>query len=342
MSGKEKPNLKWEELSFGYIKPDFNIRYHYANGAWDEGKLVEDDIINMHIAAPCLHYGQEVFEGMKAFETKDKKIVVFRPDQNAKRMQLSCDRLYIPQISEEMFLDAVQKVVRANERFVPPYGTGASLYIRPLVIGTGARIGVGPADEYDFIILVTPVGPYYKGGFKPVEALIVEQFDRAAPQGIGNIKTGANYAAGLAGDQFAKKKGFPVVLYLDSKEHKYIDEFGTSNFISIKGDTYLTPQSDSILASIINDSLGVLAVDMGLKLERRPVPITELSELDEVGAVGTAAVITPVSKIHHGEKVYVFGDGETPGQNITKLYNKLLAVQYGECEDAHNWLFEIK
>jgi branched-chain amino acid aminotransferase len=342
MSGKEKANLKWEELSFGYTKTDFNIRFHYKDGAWSQGELSEDDTMNMHISAPCLHYGQEAFEGLKAFETKDKKIVVFRPDQNAKRMQKTCERLYMPQISDEMFLDAVQKVVKANERFVPPYGTGASLYIRPVIVGTGARIGLGPAEEYEFIMLVTPVGPYYKGGFKPVEALVVEQFDRAAPFGIGSIKAGANYAAGLAGDQYGKKKGFPVVLYLDSKEHKYIDELSTSNFISIKGDTYLTPKSDSILPSITNDSLGILAADIGLKYDKRPIPITELEELDEVGAVGTAAIITPVSKIHYGDKVYVFGDGENPGPNITKLYNRLRELQYGEYEDKHNWLFEIK
>jgi branched-chain amino acid aminotransferase len=342
MGGKEKANLKWEELSFGYIKTDLNIRYHYKNGAWSQGELSEDETINMHITAPCLHYGQEAFEGLKAFETKDKKIVVFRPDQNFKRMQRTCERLYIPPISEEMFIDAVQKVVRANERFIPTHGTGASLYIRPVVVGTGARIGLGPAEEYDFIILVTPVGPYYKGGFKPVEALIVEQFDRAAPMGVGNIKTGGNYAAGLAGDQYAKKKGFPVVLYLDSKEHKYVDEFGTSNFISIKGDTYLTPKSDSILSSITNDSLGILAADMGLKYEKRLISVTELEDLNEVGAVGTAAIITPISKIHSGDKVYVFGDGETPGKYMTQLYNKLLNIQYGECEDKYNWLLEIK
>ena len=342
MSDNKKADLKWKELSFGYTKTDFNIRYHYENGAWSQGEFSEDETINMHITAPCLHYGQEAFEGLKAFETKDKKIVVFRPDQNAKRMIKTCERLYIPTISEEMFIDAVQKVVKANERFVPPYGTGASLYIRPVVIGVGTRVGVGPAEEYEFIILVTPVGPYYKGGFKPVESLIVEQFDRAAPLGVGNIKAGGNYAAGLAGDQYAKKKGFPVVLYLDSKEHKYIDEFGTSNFISIKGDTYLTTKSDSILPSITNDSLGILAVDMGLKCEKRPIPVTELKELDEVGAVGTAAIITPISKIHHDDKVYVFGDGANPGQNMTKLYDRLLGLQYGEYEDKYNWLLEIK
>ncbi len=337
-----KADLDWSSLSFGYIKTDFNIRYHYSKGAWSEGELFDDDNISINIASGCLHYGQEAFEGLKAFETSDGRTVVFRPDRNADRLRNSCQRLFMPQVPTAMFNDAVSRVVKANARFVPPYGTGASLYIRPLIIGTGPRIGLGPAEEYEFIILVSPVGPYYKGGFNPVEALVVEQFDRAAPMGVGNIKVGGNYAAGLAGDQYGKKMGYPVVLYLDAREKKYIDELSTSNFIGIKGDTYITPESNSILPSITNDSLSVIARDMGFKFEKRPVEISELDGFDEVGAVGTAAVITPISRIHHGEKVYTFGDGQSAGPVVKRLHDRLLEIQHGEAEDNHGWLYEVK
>ncbi len=338
MTSKQKASLDWKNLAFEYLKTDYNIRFTYKDEKWSEGELVSDENISLHMAAPSLHYGQQAFEGLKAFETVDGKIVVFRPDQNAQRLQKSCKRIFMPEISEEMFLDAVRRVVSANAHFVPPYGTGASLYIRPLVIGTGAKVGLGPAPEYLFVVMVTPVGPYYKGGFNPVKALIVEEFDRAAPLGVGDCKVGGNYAAGLGGGQFGKDKGFPVVLYLDSAEKKYIDEFSTSNFIAIKGDTFVSPASHSILPSITNDSLGIMAADMGMKVERRPVPVEELAEFDEVGAVGTAAVITPVSHIQYRDREFVFGDGKNAGEKITSLYERLVKIQTGDIEDTHNWL----
>ncbi len=338
----EKAKIDWGNLPFGYVKTDYNIRYYYKNGKWSEGEMTSDENIMMHMAAPCLHYGQEAFEGLKAFETADGRIVAFRPDENAKRLKRSCERIFIPEIPEEMFIDAVRRVVAANARFVPPHGTGASLYIRPLVIGMGARVGLGPADEYLFIMFATPVGPYYKGGFKPVRALVVEEFDRAAPHGVGDCKVGGNYAAGLRGSEYGHEKNYPIVLYLDPKEKRYIDEFSTSNFIGIKGNAYISPDSTSILPSITNKSLGVIAEDLGMKVERRQVDIVEVESFDEVGAVGTAAVITPVCSITYRKKEFTFGPPDKAGPVITKLYDRLTKIQTGEFEDRHGWLFEVE
>jgi len=337
-----KSNLDWQNLPFGYIKTDYNIRYFYKDGKWSAGELSSDDTIPIHIAAPGLHYGQQAFEGLKVFETVDGRIVAFRPDENAKRLQRSCERIFIPEVPVEMFIEAVDKVVAANAKYVPPFGTGASLYVRPVIYGAGARVGLGPADEYVFIVFVTPVGPYYKGGFKPVKALVVEQYDRAAPNGVGDCKVGGNYAAGLRGGEYAKKKGFPIPLYLDPKEKKYVDEFGTSNFIAIKGNTYLTPESNSILPSITNKSLMDIAALLGMNVEKRPIAIDEVEHFDEVGAVGTAAVITPVCSIHYRDKVFTFCDEEKAGPSITKLYEYLTKLQTGEIKDTFGWLHEIK
>ena len=342
MSRKIKAELDWENLPFSYIKTDYNIRFCYKDGKWSDGELSEDENVSLHISAPALHYGQQAFEGIKAFETKDGRIVIFRPDENAKRLQLSSKRIYMPEIPEDMFLEALHTVVKANEKFVPPYGTGASLYIRPVIFGSGPKVGLGPAPEYTFVIFVTPVGPYYKGGFKPVKALVVEEFDRAAPLGVGNCKVGGNYAAGLAGSQFGLDKGYPIALYLDSKEKRYIDEFSTSNFIGIKGNSYITPDSSTILKSITNKSLATIAEDMGMKIERRDVEISEVEGFDEIGAVGTAAVTTPVNLIHYRGKDFKFGKEDEVGPVITKLYETLIKIQTGEIEDKFNWLSEVK
>ena len=338
---REKSKLDWQNLPFGYIKTDYNIRFYYKDGKWSEGELSTEETIPIHIAAPGLHYGQHAFEGLKVFETVDGRIVAFRPDENAKRMQRSCERIFIPEVPVDMFIKAVDTVVAANAKFVPPFGTGASLYVRPVIYGAGARVGLGPADEYVFIVFVTPVGPYYKGGFKPVKALVVEQYDRAAPNGVGDCKVGGNYAAGLRGGEYAKKKGFPIPLYLDPKEKKYVDEFGTSNFIAIKGNTYLTPESNSILPSITNKSLMDIATLLGMNVEKRPIAIDEVEHFDEVGAVGTAAVITPVCSIHYRDKVFTFCDEEKAGPTITKLYEYLTKLQTGEINDTFGWLHEI-
>ena len=338
---RPKADLDWKNLPFAYHKTDYNIRYYYKDGKWSGGEMTKDEFMSLHMAAPCLHYGQEAFEGLKVFETADGRIVSFRAIENSKRLQKSCDRIFIPIISDELFLDGLKQVVRANIKYVPPYGTGASLYARPLVIGLGARVGLGPADEYVFIIFVTPVGPYYKGGFTPVKALVVENFDRAAPDGVGDCKIGGNYAAGLSGGQFAKDRGYAVPLFLDSKEKRYLDEFGTSNFVAIKGNSYITPESKSILPSITNKSLAQIAEDMGMKVERRKIDISELGEFEEVGAVGTAAVITPVNCVNYRGKDYLFGKGESAGPVITKLYKKLIDIQTGVAEDRYNWLETI-
>ncbi len=335
---KDKARLDWKNLPFDYINTECNIRYYYKDGRWSDGELVSDEMISLHMAAPALHYGQEAFEGLKAFETAEGKIVIFRPIENAKRLKRSCERIYIPAIPEDMFLEGVRKVVKANAGFVPPYGTGASLYIRPLVIGVGGKVGLGPADEYIFIIFVTPVGPYYKGGFKPVKAIVIEEFDRAAPLGVGDCKVGGNYAAGLRGRQFHIDKGYPIGLFLDPKEKKYIDEFGTSNFIAVQGNQYITPDSSSILPSITNDSLAVISSDMGMDIIKRPVQIDEIENFDEIGAVGTAAVITPVTLINYRGKDYNFKDGGNAGPVITELYNRLVRIQTGDMEDKFGWL----
>ncbi len=338
---KEKADLKWSELPFGYVKTDFNIRYFFKNGKWSDGELVSDENISLHMAAPCLHYGQEAFEGLKIFETVDGRIVSFRTEENAKRLQRSCERIFTPIVPVEVFREAVHKVVKANIRFVPPSESGASLYVRPLILGVGPRVGLGPADEYIFLVFASPVGPYYKGGFKAVKALVVEEYDRAAPKGVGDCKVGGNYAAGLRGEIFGKKEGYPIVLYLDPKEKKFIDEFSTSNFVAIAGNKYITPYSESILPSVTNKSLAQLAEDMGMTVERRPVSIDEIEGFDEIGAVGTAAVITPVNLIHYRGKDYLFGKGEDAGPVITKLYDRLSRIRTGEIEDKFGWLDEI-
>ena len=337
----EKADLRWSELPFGYVKTDFNIRYYYKDGKWSDGELVSDENISLHMAAPCLHYGQEAFEGLKVFETVDGRIVAFRPDENSIRLNRSCERIYTPLVPLEIFREAVHKVVKANLRFVPPCETGASLYLRPLILGIGPRVGLGPAEEYIFLVFATPVGPYYKGGFKAVKALVVEEYDRAAPKGVGDCKVGGNYAAGLRGESFGKSKGYPIVLYLDPREKRYIDEFSTSNFIGIKGNSYITPDSETILPSVTNKSLAQLAEDMGMTVERRPVTIDEVEHFDEVGAVGTAAVITPVNTIHYRGRDFTYGNGDQAGPVITELYKRLNRIRTGEDEDKFGWLDEV-
>ena len=334
----QRADLDWPNLSFGFLKTDFNIRYTWRDGHWGEGVLSTDDNITMHMAATCLHYGQECFEGLKAFEQKDGSITVFRVQENARRMIRSCERIFMQPPPEDLFVDAVLKVVNANRRFVPPYGTGASLYVRPLVLGTGPQVGVTPADEYLFLIFVTPVGPYFKHGFKPVHLVVEEEFDRAAPSGVGDVKVGGNYAAGLRASIRAKGKGFTDVLYLDAREKKYIDESGPANFFGITGDgRYVTPQSRSILPSITNSSLMTLAPEVGLKVEHRKVEAKELFTFEEAGCCGTAAVITPIGSVTWGDKKIVFSDDDNPGPCTKRLYERLTGIQTGDAEDPHGW-----
>ena len=332
-------NLDWPNLDFGFRPTDSNIRFTWKDGAWSEGTLTDEDTIPLHMASSCLHYGQECFEGLKAFSTRDGNVALFRIEENAARMANSCKRILMPTVPSDMFINAVLRVVHANRRFVPPHGTGASLYVRPLMIGTGPRIGVRPADEYMFIVFVTPVGPYFKTGFKPVHLIVEETMDRAAPLGVGNAKVGGNYAAGMMASKGAKEKGFTEVLYLDAKHKKFIDESGPANFFAITKDgQYITPKSESILPSITNKSLITLADEMGLRPERRQIAVDEIFEFKEAGCCGTAAVITPVGSITWRERKAVYGDGETPGDISTRLYKQLRAIQLGEAPDKHNWL----
>ncbi|WP_318346785.1 branched-chain amino acid aminotransferase [Aquipluma nitroreducens] len=332
--------IDWQNLGFGYMKTDYNIRCTYKNGAWGELEVSDSEMVTMHMAATCIHYGQESFEGLKAFRGADNKIRVFRMDENAKRMQDSSMGTMMAVLPIEKFEEAIVKAVKLNERFVPPYESGAALYIRPFLFGTGAQVGVKPANEYMFILFVTPVGPYFKGGFQTTPFVIMREFDRSAPLGMGKYKVGGNYAASLVAGEKAHQMGYSNVFYLDAIEKKYIDECGAANFFGIKNNTYVTPKSSSILPSITNKSLMVLAEDMGMKVERRQIPVEELATFDEAGACGTAAVISPIERIDdYDEKIsYVFTKDGKPGPISEKLYKKLRGIQYGDEPDTHGWI----
>lgn len=332
-------SIDWSNLSFAYMKTDYNVRSAFKDGKWSEPETHTSEYIDMHMAATCLHYGQEAFEGLKAFRGKDGKIRIFRLEENAKRLQASSRGVLMEEVPTDLFVDVVKKAVKLNEKFVPPYGSGASLYIRPLLVGTTARVGVKPADEYLFVVFVTPVGPYFKEGFKPAPVAILRGYDRAAPLGTGTIKIGGNYAASLVPGKKAVELGYSTILFLDAKEKKYIDECGPANFFGIKGNKYITPLSTSILPSITNKSLMVLAEEMGMTVERRQVPLEELAEFDEAGQVGTAAVISPVLRVDDLDenKSYVFSKNGEAGEWSTKLYNKLKGIQLGDEPDTHGW-----
>jgi branched-chain amino acid aminotransferase len=323
----------WKCLPFGYIKTDFNLRCKYKDGKWGKLEISSSEYIDIHIAATGLHYGQEAFEGLKAYMGKDGKIRLFRWQENAKRLLSSADGVKMAQVPVEMFREALFKVITLNRKYVPPYGSGASLYIRPLLYGSSAEVGVKPAGEYTFIVFVTPVGPYFKEGIKPVNMLICRDVDRI-------FKVGGNYAASLRALVKAKEDGYASTIFLDAKEKKYIDECGPANFFGIKDNTYVTPKSESILNSITNMSLIDLAGRLGMKTERRKVPVEELSTFSETGACGTAAVISPIGKIVDPEKnkIYEYCKDGKPGPQTMKLYNKLVAIQYGDEKDEFGWI----
>jgi len=302
-------------------------------------EITDSEYMNIHIAATALHYGQEAFEGMKAFTGKDGKIRVFRWEENSKRMNRSAEGVMMQPVPNDMFKEAIKTAILKNKKYVPPYGTGASLYIRPLLFGSGAQVGVKPAKEYMFLVFVGPVGPYFKEGFKPVNIQIVRDYDRAAPLGTGHIKVGGNYAASLRAGERAHDEGFGSVLFLDAREKKYIDECGPANFFAIKGNTYITPESHSILPSITNMSLIEIAKSLGMKVERRKIPVEELATFDEVGVCGTAAVITPIKKIfdRDSNKTYEYCKDGQAGPISTKLYKQLQGIQLGEIEDKFEW-----
>ena len=339
----EKKDLDWGNLSFAYMHTDYSYVCNYKDGAWEEGGLTPDHTVTLSECAGLLHYCQEVFEGLKAYTTENGDIVCFRPDMNAQRMYDSAARLEMPSFPKDKFVEAVEMVVRANAAWVPPFGSGATLYIRPFMFATGDVIGVKPATEYQFRILVTPVGPYYTGGVKPVK-LQVSEFDRAAPHGTGNIKAGLNYAMSLHPSVIAHSKGYADNLFLDPQTRTYVEETGGANVLFVKKDgTLVVPQSftDSILPSITRRSLVDVAEKMlGMTVEQRPVRFDEIDQFVECGMCGTAAVISPVGQIDNGDKSVVYGM-EHVGPVMKKLRETLTGIQSGAIEDQFGWVHKI-
>lgn len=339
---KKDVNIDWSQLEFGYIKTDLRYISIWKDGKWDEGKLVEDNNITISEASTALHYGQQCFEGMKAYRTKNGDIQLFRPDQNAKRLNNSCKRILMPEIPEEKFIHACKQVIKANEAYVPPYGTGATLYLRPFVIGIGDNLGVRPAPEYMFCVFCSPVGPYFKGGMSPVN-FVITQYDRAAPYGTGAAKVGGNYAGSLLPNSIAKSKGFADCIYLDPATHTKIEEVGAANFFGIThDDKFVTPISPSILPSITKYSLMHIAKHyLGLEVEERDVFIDKLDEFKEAGACGTAAVISPIGGIEYNNKLHVFYSETEVGPITQKLYDTLCGIQFGDIEGPEGWIVKV-
>ena len=339
----EKKNIDWGNLGFGYMPTDKRFVANYKNGAWDEGALIDDPMITMSECACVLQYAQTCFEGIKAYTTEQGKIVTFRPDLNAKRMADSERRLQMPVFPEDRFVQAVVDVVKANAAYVPPYGSGATLYIRPYMFGIDSVIGVKPATEYQFRIFTTPVGPYFKGGAKPI-TIRVSDVDRAAPHGTGDIKAGLNYAMSLYNIVDAHNKGFDENMYLDPATRTYVEETGGANFIFVtKDNKVVTPKSNSILPSVTRRSLMVVAKDyLGLEVEERPVAKEELKDFAEAGLCGTAAVISPIGKIvDHGTEICLSSGMEEMGPVTKKLYDTLTGIQMGRIEAPEGWIKEI-
>ena len=339
-----KKDIDWSNIGFGYIKTDYRYVSNFKNGSWDEGALITDDTITLSECACVLQYAQTCFEGLKAYTTEDGHIVIFRPDLNGERMMNSAARLEMPQFPKERFVEAVTKLVEANADFVPPYGSGATLYIRPYMFGTNPVIGVKPASEYQFRAFCTPVGPYFKGGAKPI-TIRVTDFDRAAPHGTGHVKAGLNYAMSLHAIVDAHKQGFDENMYLDAGTRTYVEETGGANFIFVTKDgTVVTPKSDSILPSITRRSILYVAEHyLGLKAEERQVPFSEVKDFAECGLCGTAAVISPVGKIvDHGNEICFPSGMEKMGPVIQKIYDTLTGIQMGHIEAPEGWIHVIK
>ena len=340
----EKKNIDWSSLGFGYVKTDYRYVSNFKNGAWDEGGLTTDDTITLSECAGVLQYAQTVFEGMKAYTTEDGHIVTFRPDLNAARMVDSAKRLEMPVFPEDRFVEAVVETVKANAAYVPPYGSGATLYIRPYMFGSDAVIGVKPANEYQFRVFTTPVGPYFKGGAKPI-TIRVSDFDRAAPHGTGHIKAGLNYAMSLHAIVDAHNQGYDENMYLDAATRTKVEETGGANFLFVtKDNTVVTPKSNSILPSITRRSLLYVAEHyLGLKVEEREVYLDEVKDFAECGLCGTAAVISPVGKIvDHGKEIVCPSGMEKMGPTTQKLYETLTGIQMGRIEAPEGWIKVIE
>ncbi len=336
-------DIDWGSLGFGYMKTDYRYVSNFKNGKWDEGQIIADENVVINESACVLQYAQTCFEGLKAYRTKDNKVVCFRPDLNAQRMFDSAKRLEMPPFPKERFLDAVKQVVKANIDWVPPYGSGASLYIRPFMFGSDPIMGVKPANEYQFRIFVSPVGPYFKGGIKPI-TLRVPDFDRAAPRGTGHVKAGLNYAMSLHAIVDAHNQGFNENMYLDSRTRTKVEETGGANIIFVtKNNEIVTPKSDTILPSITRRSLLYVAEHyLGLKTIEREIYKDELDDFKECALCGTAAVLSPVGKINdHGNEIQFPSGMEKPGEVTQKLYNTLRGIQLGEINAPEGWIFEI-
>ena len=339
----EKKNIDWGSLGFGYVKTDYRFVSNYTNGAWDEGGLTTDDTVTMSECAGVLQYAQTVFEGLKAYTTEDGRIVTFRPDLNGERLEGSARRLEMPVYPKEKFVEAVKQTVRANAAFVPPYGSGATLYIRPYMFGFNPVIGVKPADDYQFRVFTTPVGPYFKGGVRPL-TIRVSDFDRAAPNGTGHIKAGLNYAMSLHAIVDAHKQGYDENMYLDAATRTKVEETGGANFLFVtKDNKVVTPKSNSILPSITRRSLLYVAKEyLGLEAEEREITLEEVKDFAECGLCGTAAVISPVGKIvDHGTEICMPSGMDSMGPICQKLYDTLTGIQMGRLPAPEGWIVEI-
>ena len=335
-------NIDWKNLGFSYIKTDYRFISYWKDGKWDDGELTTDNKVHISEGSPVLHYGQSCFEGMKAYRTKDGSINLFRPEENAKRMINSCQRLLMPEFPVEKFVEAAKAVVKANEKWVPPYNTGSTLYLRPYLMGVGDNIGVSPATEYIFSIFAMPVGPYFKGGLTPTN-FIVSDYDRAAPHGTGAAKVGGNYASSLLPGKEAHDRNFSDCIYLDPATHTKIEEVGSANFFGItKDNRFVTPKSPSILPSITKYSLLYLAEHhLGMQVEEGDVYIDKLDEFSEAGACGTAAVISPIGGIQHGDNFHVFYSETEVGPVTRKLYEELTGIQFGDIEAPEGWIVKV-
>lgn len=334
--------LDWKNLGFSYIKTDYRFIAHWKDGEWDNGELTTDSTLHIHEGSTALHYGQQCFEGLKAYRCKDGSINLFRPDQNAKRMQNTCARLLMPQVPTELFIRACKEVVKANKKWLAPYGSGATLYLRPFVIGVGENIGVRPAPEYIFCVFCCPVGAYFKGGMKPSNFLVTD-YDRAAPHGTGGVKVGGNYAASLLPHELAAERKFADAIYLDPKTHTKIEEVGAANFFGITRDNkFITPLSPSILPSITKYSLLYLAKErLGMETIEGDVYINELDQFAEAGACGTAAVISPIGGIQYGDDFHVFYSETDVGPITKRLYEELTGIQFGDVEAPEGWIVKV-
>ena len=338
--------IDWSTLGFHYTEPEYIVRAGYHDGAWEEPYATKDKYLHLHVSATCLQYGQEAFEGLKAFRGVDGKIRIFRWRDNAKRMAQSARGLYMEPVPEELFGKAIRLALEKNIDFVPPYGTGATLYFRPLLIGTTPRLGVGPGHDFEFIVIPSPIGPYYPGKFHCTTFIVNRHVDRAAPYGTGAFKVGGNYASSFRATEPAHAMGMDCI-FLDAKAHRYIDECSAANFIGIKKPSaisyqpsdieYLTPRSPAILPSITNDSLMTLAREGGMKVTRRHIRLEELADFSEAAACGTAAVISPMDKVIDPEKNKVYTFGSEPGPVLSELYHALRDIQFGRTEDKHGW-----